>query len=270
MIVVAVTAALTIALAGFSLTRRRLLWGVVGIGAHSLMLAGMFLLLAAPDVALTEASIGFGLVTFVYLLALRRTGKLVVAAVPVYPLIYPRGERVEGLAWEVLQRLARELHRDLEVMWVGRAEVERMLASGEAHLAVGAILPREGVSLQGFPLLPTNLMEVRAGSGPAGAVRGCRGQDRLPREGLLFEDPEELKSGLLAGRVGSAIVDLLTLRNWHLEGMEEVEAKPIERGLHYLLLPSPTDPELSRAAREFVRSLKESGELETLIRRYLT
>ena len=60
--------ALTLALAVFALTQRQLLWGVIGVGAHSLALAGVYLLLAAPDVALTQAAIGFGLVTFIYLL----------------------------------------------------------------------------------------------------------------------------------------------------------------------------------------------------------
>ena len=40
----------------------------------SLFAAVSFVLLAAPDVAMTEAAIGSGLVTFIFLYALRRTG----------------------------------------------------------------------------------------------------------------------------------------------------------------------------------------------------
>ncbi|MGC9529520.1 MAG: hydrogenase subunit MbhD domain-containing protein [Candidatus Bipolaricaulaceae bacterium] len=182
----ALTAGLTLALAVFALTRRRLLWGVVGVGAHSLALAGVYFLLAAPDVALTEAAIGFALVTFVYLLALRRTGRLVVVATPAYPLLYPQGDGVAGLEWELLAHLARRIHRDLDVLWVPGAEVGRLLATGEADLAAGAFLPtsdEEGRLLLSRPLVPTRLVAARVGRGPLGAVRGDRAAAHLPRGG---------------------------------------------------------------------------------------
>lgn len=267
---VPLAAALTLALAAFALTRRRLLWGVIGVGAHSLALAGLLFLLSAPDVALTEAAVGFALVTFVYLLALRRTGKLVVAAVPAYPLLYPQGERVRGLEWELLERLARSLHRDLELIWVSRAEVPGLVGSGEAQLACGGVLPGGGEALPSLPLVPTSLVAVRVGPGPAGAVRGCRGQDRLPPGGLLFPSQEELKDALVSGRIGTALVDLLSFRNWHLAGgLEGAEVIPVERGLHYALLVAPGEGELLRRARELVEGLRGSGELDRLIRRYL-
>ncbi len=84
-------AVLAFALMVFSLTQKRLLWGVIGVGAYSLVLASLYLVLAAPDVALTEAAVGFGLVTFIYLLAARRTGKLVVVASPLFPCSTRKG-----------------------------------------------------------------------------------------------------------------------------------------------------------------------------------
>lgn len=130
-------AVLALALAVFALTRKRLLWGVIGVGAHSLALAGLYLILAAPDVALTQAAIGFALVTFIYLLAVRHTGKLVVAACECPPLLHQQGERVVGLEWEILERFARYLHRELEVIWVPQEEISRLLEVGEADLAAG-------------------------------------------------------------------------------------------------------------------------------------
>ena len=47
---------------------------VVCAGLSSLFAAVCYVLLAAPDVAMAEASIGSGLSTFIFLLALRRTG----------------------------------------------------------------------------------------------------------------------------------------------------------------------------------------------------
>lgn len=261
---------LTLALAAFALTRRRLLWGVVGVGAHSLALAGVFFLLSAPDVALTEAAIGFGLVTFVYLLAIRRTGKLVVVATPAYPLLYQQGERIQGLEWEILTRLGRHLHRDLELIWTSRAEIAPLLRSGEAQLAAGGVIPRPGEGLPTRPLVPTRLVLVKAGPGRVGAIRGDRGEDHLPAGGQLFPGPEELLQALAQGRIGGAIVDLLRLRNWHLAGrLSGAEVTPVQEDLSFHLVVAPGEEELAHALEEVLGEMEKSGELAELIRRYL-
>ena len=51
-----------------------LLPAMVASGLASLFAAVSFLLLAAPDVAMAEAAIGSGLVTFIFLYAIRKTG----------------------------------------------------------------------------------------------------------------------------------------------------------------------------------------------------
>ena len=52
---------------------RSLAGAVVSAGLASLFAAVSYVLLAAPDVAMTEASIGSGLSTAIFLYALRRT-----------------------------------------------------------------------------------------------------------------------------------------------------------------------------------------------------
>lgn len=51
-----------------------LLAAMVSSSLASLFAAVSFLLLAAPDVAMAEAAIGSGLVTFIFLYAIRKTG----------------------------------------------------------------------------------------------------------------------------------------------------------------------------------------------------
>jgi len=53
---------------------RSLMAAMVSAGLASLFAAVSYVLLAAPDVAMTEASIGSGLSTLTFLYALRRTG----------------------------------------------------------------------------------------------------------------------------------------------------------------------------------------------------
>jgi len=266
----ALLSALTLALAVFALTRRRLLWGVIGVGVHSLALAAVYLFLAAPDVALTEAAIGFGLVTFVYLLALRRTGRLVVAASETYPILHQEGEQIAGLEWEILSRFGRSLHRDVEVLWAPRSEISRLLAAGEADLAAGGFLPRDGeIALLSSPLVPTRLVTVRSGHGPLGAVAGDRGQDHLPPEGRTYEDHEALVHAIAAGELGGAVVDLLRARQWFLEGrLRDAEMVPIE-DLAFRFAVSPGEAETHAALEEFLGGLSSSGELSTLVEEHL-
>lgn len=265
--------ALALALAAFALAQRRLLWGLIGIGAHALALAGVYFLLAAPDVALTEAAVGFGLVTFIYLLALRRTGRLVVAATEAYPLLYQETERVAGLEWEILSRFARWLHRDLEVLWVTRAEIPSLLAAGEADLAAGGFLPREEEKdrlLLSRPWLPTRLLEVRLGPGPLGAVAGTPGQDHLPPDAPTFEDQDALAQALARGELGGAVVDLVQLRHWLLSARwGDVDVRPLENDLSFRIAVAPGEEELHQALEEFLSNLERQGELAALVEEHL-
>ena len=52
----------------------QLMMAMVSAGLASLFAAVSFLRLAAPDVAMTEAAIGSGLTTFLFLYAIRKTG----------------------------------------------------------------------------------------------------------------------------------------------------------------------------------------------------
>lgn len=52
---------------------RNVLSSVVLLGAVSLLASYLFLRMSAPDVAMTEAAIGAGLTTIIFLIAVRRT-----------------------------------------------------------------------------------------------------------------------------------------------------------------------------------------------------
>ncbi|MCD6245776.1 DUF4040 domain-containing protein [candidate division WOR-3 bacterium] len=50
-----------------------LLVSVVALGVNSLIVSALFFLMHAPDVAITEAAIGAGLSTAIYVFAIRHT-----------------------------------------------------------------------------------------------------------------------------------------------------------------------------------------------------
>lgn len=57
-----------------SIVTRSLPLAILSAGAVSLFASIMFMLLAAPDVAMTEAAIGSGLTTFLFFFVLGRVG----------------------------------------------------------------------------------------------------------------------------------------------------------------------------------------------------
>ena len=64
---------LIVLLALYSLIGRDLLHVVIAMSAISLICALLFVLLDAPDVAITEAAVGAGVSTVIYVWALRHT-----------------------------------------------------------------------------------------------------------------------------------------------------------------------------------------------------
>jgi len=59
--------------AALAIYHKKLSIAIIAAGAVSLLASIMYLLLAAPDVAMTEAAIGAGLSTVIFLYALHRT-----------------------------------------------------------------------------------------------------------------------------------------------------------------------------------------------------
>jgi uncharacterized MnhB-related membrane protein len=64
---------LMIGAAIYSVWQKDLLYAVIGTGLISLVLSILFLMLQAPDVALTEAAIGVALTTIVFIITIRNT-----------------------------------------------------------------------------------------------------------------------------------------------------------------------------------------------------
>jgi uncharacterized MnhB-related membrane protein len=57
----------------YAVRQRDLLYAVIATGVISLALTGLFLVLQAPDVALTEAAIGVALTTIIFIITIRNT-----------------------------------------------------------------------------------------------------------------------------------------------------------------------------------------------------
>ncbi|MBN2252979.1 MAG: DUF4040 domain-containing protein [Kosmotogaceae bacterium] len=61
-----------VGLAVFAIEAKKLLTSVIMLSAMSLLSVILFVIMKAPDVAITEASVGAGLTTAIFLLSLRK------------------------------------------------------------------------------------------------------------------------------------------------------------------------------------------------------
>ena len=70
---IVILAFLLVFVALYAIRQKDLLYAVIATGVISLILSIIFLMLQAPDVALTEAAIGIALTTIVFVITIRNT-----------------------------------------------------------------------------------------------------------------------------------------------------------------------------------------------------
>ncbi|MEE8594008.1 MAG: hydrogenase subunit MbhD domain-containing protein, partial [Candidatus Bipolaricaulota bacterium] len=182
--------------AGIALAQSRRLSAIIGMGLFSFMLAAVYLLMHAPDVAITEATIGAALVTAIYVLAIRRTGRLIVVADEVPSLMAREGDHITGLEYEILEGFAREIGLDLSVRFVPLRRVRWLIAHHEADMGAGGIISLADIegSLSATPThLKTGVYAFPRGGAPLEAP------DKAPDyEGYFSELATHCQNGTLS------------------------------------------------------------------------
>lgn len=247
-------------LAIFSLTQRRRLTAVIGMGLFSLFLAATYLFFHAPDVAITETAIGAALVTFIYVLAIRKTGQLVVVYDEAPSLIAREGERVIGLEEEILAGLARKLGLDLVVRNVSHKGISSVVRGGEADIGAGGII-REVQSKQ----------ELVTAGYLASAVyhvsKSRTGSER--REG--YEDYfDDVLEAIRRDKEVSVRLDLARFLAASRLNLSGYSVERVNGDFSYGFLVSPEKPELLDQLNEYLAELASSGEMQIMIDKYLS
>lgn len=74
-VIIATFGVIMVAAAFLAIYQKSLLSAIIVAGAISLLASVIYIVLAAPDVAMTEAAIGSGLTTIVFLYALNKVRK---------------------------------------------------------------------------------------------------------------------------------------------------------------------------------------------------
>lgn len=248
-----------------SLIQSRRLSAIIGMGLFSFILAAVYLLMQAPDVAITEATIGAALVTAIYVLAIRRTGRLTVVADEVPGLIAREGGQLAGLEYEILEGFAREQGLDLAIQFVPLRRVQWLVAHREADIGAGGLIPLQNLpsSLAVTPNhLDTGIYAFESQTIPSSLTFA-------PDYDGYFSELIPLARG---GSLSSAVVTLdlarvlaLSRHGVSLNGLARLE------GDHhgYAFVMAGERPELQRKLASYLEELRSSGRLESAIRRYI-
>ena len=249
-----------------ALTQSRRLSAIIGMGLFSFLLAAVYLLMNAPDVAITEATIGAALVTAIYILAIRRTGRLTVVADEVPRLIAREGDHIEGLEYELLTGFAKEQGLDLSVQFVPLRRVRWLVAHGEADMGAGGMIQSQHTDVatrETSPYLETGLFAFGGKDFASNPIREAPDYD-----GYFSEMASQAQHGRLADVVGSldlARVLALGRSGVALQGLDRIQGT---RG--YAFLISAQRREMRRDFESYLVRLRASGQLDDMIKRHFT
>ena len=247
-----------------ALTQRRRLFAIIGMGVFSLLLAAVYLLLHAPDVAVTEAAIGAVLVTMIYVLAIRRTGRIVVIADEAPGLLAREGDRLVGVEFDILSRFAHSIGLDLTVQLAPYAEARRLIEEGEGDLRAGGVVSQEsmqGSLTQGY--LDTCLVCLADPKTPPERPSDLCGSDY---EG----DFSDVVDAVRHKRPLSVVLDLARFLHLSRGDLSSWRVDRSQETCQYVFHVAPHREDLAELLDAFVARLKASGELERMIQRHLS
>ena len=244
-------------IAGYALTRARRLTAVIGMGMFSVVIAAVYLLSHAPDVAITEAAIGAGLVTFIYILAIRKTGRLVIIGDEAPGLIQRDGEGITGLEWEILAGFARELGLEPTMRFVPRAEVAAALRRGDGDIGAGGIVD-------------TNIdpeLHVTTGHLPT-ALFTVTAADYSDRHHRTFDYFSEIVQAIRNNEPIATTIDLARYLAVARIGLSRYQVTRLPEPHAYVFVVAADQAEMYTRLQRYLHRLRQTGTLDELIRRY--
>ena len=240
-----------------ALTQRRRLAAIIGMGLFSLVLAATYLLLHAADVAITEAAVGAALVTAIYVLAIRRTGRIVLVADEAPGLIGRENERIVGLEHEILQGFADHVGLDLTIRVVPHEDVLELLATGDADIGAGGLVPTIRRDALATPSYLTTALFAVAGAAAERPEQSYTG---------YFSD---LEARLRADSQLPVTLDLARFLALTRRGIDLAQSTRLEGSFAYSMLVAPGRSDLHRDLSAYIEELRAGGKLDELIARHV-
>ncbi|MBS3814910.1 DUF4040 domain-containing protein [Candidatus Bipolaricaulota bacterium] len=259
------------------LLQDRLLNAVILLGVFSLLSSGVYFLIGAPDVAVTEGAIGVAFVTFIYVLALSDQGKLHVIAEEVPSFLFQEKGELQGVELEILRGFAEEINLDLEIEFVDHQELTSLIGGRRADMIAGAYFPGylgSGEMSDSMSYYQGQLSKIYR-STPDEKKTGSLAEvvhSDLPGinedDFALFNSLDEIIQAYNEGRIGGFIVDSgrMSTALYRIDTNLRERSEIVTLGeVDYGFAVSSGEDELLEQLNEYLVELTISGKIDELL-----
>ena len=278
-------------LAFVALELKNLINSVIVLGAFSLILSLVLYYLHAPDVAITEAAIGSGFATVIFIIAIKKRGTLLMLT---YPhscfFFYDQEGKPNGFDYDILKLFAKELDVDLEIIRVEKwQDLVPSLMAGKGDI-IGAgmtrLAIREEKILFSDGYFPTRVVIItHKDNSHVKSIASLKGKKvyAVPETfsfyslqkiegiemGVEINDPNQLIKRVAEGEIEFAAVDLIEAITSQIVFPDLSVLHPISDIREYGYGIARDNKKLLTQLNQFLEDIKQNGTYDKLYKKYM-
>lgn len=213
------------------LIEKNLKTSILYFGLFGTITSGAYLFMGAPDVSFASLALGAGFTTFVFLIAIKKTGTVRVKyIITPYMIFHTKGDELSGFEYELLKSFLTEQNLAAEYSILDSSEINRK----ETDIVLGGIFDVSNTKVEERKWVKVVVLDTK-----------------------IFRDSN-----------GDEI-DLVRMKKRILDQENSSEEFEYVKESHYFFLIEHHRPELAEDLRQYIKELKNTGEYEEMVRRYI-
>lgn len=207
---------------------------ILFFGLYGTMTSGAYMFMGAPDVSFASLALGAGFTTFVFLIAIRNTGKVTVGYKKTAYMIFEdiHGE-LTGFEYEILSEFLREQHVEVEFVEISEEENYDNLHK-RCDIFIGGIFYENKRYLKTDKWIKKDVLETR-----------------------IFKNKEDKE------------IDLVRMKEKIINHELAADDFQYVNDANYLFLFEHHRPELALDFSKYINTLKKTNEMESIVRRHI-
>lgn len=244
-----------IVLSMYILAQKSYINAILGYGAFSVALSILFFILNAPDVAFVEITIGAAFVTYIYLIAIKKTAEVKIYYIETPYMIEEKEGNLTGFEYELIKEFLERKGLDADFI---KVEDENLIENINDHgeILIGGIIIEENYDniIPSDTILPSKLYSI--------------GQPKKTCNGIFVSN---LEKSTVDNLEDDFLIDAVRYRKKIMEG-ETILSKNAEvlRESGYRILFYIKDKSLCADFNKYLEEIKsDPNYYENLVRRYI-
>lgn len=280
-----------IVLALSALELKNLVNSVIVLGAFSLILSLVLYYLHAPDVAITEAAIGSGFATVIFIIAIKKRGTLIMLTYPHSRFFfYDHQGKPSGLDYDILLLFAQKLDVELEVIEVKNWQnlIPELISGRGDIIGAGMTRLKEREKQVNFSdgYFPTKVVIITNKNNPdLKSMNDLKGKTifSVPNTSYFYtlkdidginidagiDDPNQLIKLVAEDTVKIAAIDLIEALDAQMVYPDLRILGPISDIQEYGYGVAKTNRKLLMQLKQFLKDIKQDGTYQSLYKKYM-